>query len=190
MKTTEHQTRVRPQPGATRCPYCHDDCAETEDVVACRACLSRHHSDCWAEAGECSSCSASEYLGAPETETETETETEESTVLGMEKGELALWVTLLATSGLILGMVQGVSAFEAMFTEVGLKLPWLTQAVLAPAKHPLLCAFGVVAWVATAALARKHRKAFVAVVVGGVLVSIPLVMIALSLPLITTLEAL
>ena len=76
MKTTEHQTRVRPQPGATRCPFCHDDCAETEDVAVCRACRSRHHSDCWAEAGECSSCSASEYLGVPAERTETEVETE------------------------------------------------------------------------------------------------------------------
>src|SRR5579871_4463817 len=43
--------------GPTRCPFCHADIAiESEEWVACAACLARHHRECWEEAGACSSC--------------------------------------------------------------------------------------------------------------------------------------
>ena len=38
-----------------RCPYCHDDIRGGEDNRACHACLTWHHSECWAEGG-CVTC--------------------------------------------------------------------------------------------------------------------------------------
>lgn len=48
---------------ANRCPFCRDDVAPTESVV-CQSCLTRHHPDCWDEAGQCSSCSSQIRLQA------------------------------------------------------------------------------------------------------------------------------
>jgi len=48
----------------TRCPYCHDDCRPGEGEVACRACLARHHADCWKEHGACGSCQGTQALEA------------------------------------------------------------------------------------------------------------------------------
>lgn len=46
---------------ANRCPFCRDDVAATESV-ACVTCLTRHHRECWDEAGVCSSCGGGERL--------------------------------------------------------------------------------------------------------------------------------
>jgi len=155
-------TRVQPQAGATRCPFCHDECPPDAEVAVCRTCLSRHHAECWSEGGACASCSASEFLDAPgEAQELAAVETQEGSWLGTSKGDLGLWALLVATSALVLGLVQGVTAFEEIFAEVGVQVPFLTKLVLLPAKHPLLVTMALVCWVATAALARKRRKVFV-----------------------------
>ena len=183
-------TRVQPRGGATRWPFCHDEVTPEGEVVACRECLSRHHASCWEEGGACASCSAAECLTGPiEGEGQTEQQTQR-TWLGMTMGELGLWALLIATSAFILGLVQSVAAFEKMFAETGLDLPPLTQLVLIPARHPMLMAMAVVAWVATAAMARKHRKGFITIVLVGVLVSVLILVIALFLPLIGLIEKL
>ncbi|MBL4847002.1 MAG: hypothetical protein JKY65_15895 [Planctomycetes bacterium] len=44
-----------------RCPYCHDDVdLKAEDLNACSACRTIHHSDCLAEAGGCTVLGCSE----------------------------------------------------------------------------------------------------------------------------------
>jgi hypothetical protein len=48
----------------TRCPYCHSSVAETEEQVACKQCLARHHRSCWDEGHRCASCSATTPLVA------------------------------------------------------------------------------------------------------------------------------
>lgn len=181
--------RVRPQAGATRCPYCHDECAPEADVAVCRGCLSRHHAACWEEGAACASCGAGEFLSAP-AEGAREVVEATPTRLGMTRGEIGLWVALVATSALVLGLVQGVSAFERMFAELGVELPLLTQLVLVPTRYPTLLTLALVAWVATAAMARRHGRAFVAVVLGGMVVSVPVLVIALCLPLIGLLQKL
>jgi hypothetical protein len=39
--------------GKTRCPYCHAGVDVHEDLVACEACATVLHSDCWEELGGC-----------------------------------------------------------------------------------------------------------------------------------------
>lgn len=39
-----------------RCPYCHDGVEAASDKVACDACMSWHHRDCWRELGACGAC--------------------------------------------------------------------------------------------------------------------------------------
>lgn len=53
----ESTERVQVTVEVNRCPYCRDDVRPIESVV-CQACLTRHHPDCWDEAGRCSSCSS------------------------------------------------------------------------------------------------------------------------------------
>lgn len=49
----------------TRCPYCHDDVKVTAtDWIACRACLARHHVECWRDRGACASCRGTAVLVA------------------------------------------------------------------------------------------------------------------------------
>jgi len=48
---------VRGMTSVGRCPYCHDQ-AEVSASVACASCMSRHHTECWDELGECASCGA------------------------------------------------------------------------------------------------------------------------------------
>ncbi|MCO5165905.1 MAG: hypothetical protein M9894_06005 [Planctomycetes bacterium] len=40
----------------SRCPYCHDACAEADAVSVCRGCLARHHLECWDAGGACAAC--------------------------------------------------------------------------------------------------------------------------------------
>jgi len=54
----------RPRSGATRCPFCHDECQAGQEACACADCLSRHHLGCWDEAGGCSSCRSTNRLVA------------------------------------------------------------------------------------------------------------------------------
>lgn len=179
--------RVKPHAGATRCPFCHEECAPEVEVVVCRECLSRHHSACWGEGRACASCGAAEFLSAP---LEATRPAEAATSTGLTRGEVGLWITLIATSGVILGLVQAAGAFERMFAELGVELPVLTQLVLVPARHPTLVALALIVWVATAAMARRYHRAFVTVVLAGVLVSVPVLIIGLFLPLIGLLEKL
>ncbi len=39
-----------------RCPYCHDEVSQGDVKVACDACMSWHHRDCWGEQGACAAC--------------------------------------------------------------------------------------------------------------------------------------
>lgn len=174
--------RVEPQAGATRCPYCHDGCAPEADVAVCRTCLSRHHAECWSEGGACASCGASDYLDAPESREAAQPVVAEAP--GVGKRDVGLWVLLVGTSALLLGMVQASQTFLQMFEEVGVDLPALTKLCLAPAGHPFLASLGVVAWVVAAALARQRRKVFVGVVLTGTLLAIPIMVLGLFLPLI------
>jgi hypothetical protein len=42
---------------AQRCPFCHAKVVlETDEWVACKQCLARHHAACWGESSRCSSC--------------------------------------------------------------------------------------------------------------------------------------
>lgn len=41
--------------GQSRCPYCHED-ASGADLVACTACMAKHHEACWDEHTQCSAC--------------------------------------------------------------------------------------------------------------------------------------
>lgn len=50
------RARVRFEQSPTRCPYCHDDCSDDVEVVACRGCVAKHHAECWEENGRCGSC--------------------------------------------------------------------------------------------------------------------------------------
>jgi hypothetical protein len=54
---------VRFEQTPSRCPYCHGPCEDSEEVVACRACVARHHAECWRQLGRCSSCGATRFLG-------------------------------------------------------------------------------------------------------------------------------
>jgi hypothetical protein len=180
--------RVKPQAGATRCPFCHDECAPEVDVAVCRGCLSRHHAACWEEGAACASCGAAESLCAPAVTARPDAVG--PTWLGIQRGEVGLWIVLIATSGLVLGLVQGVSAFQRFFAEAGFELPALTRLALVPAGHPTLVALALIAWVATAAMARRHRRAFVTVVLLGVTASVPVLLLALFLPVVALLQKL
>lgn len=46
----------------TRCPYCHENCADEDQVLVCETCLSRHHEPCWTDHGACSSCGGERAL--------------------------------------------------------------------------------------------------------------------------------
>ena len=46
----------------TRCPYCHDSVDLETPWVACRACLARHHGECWADVGVCAACGVATCL--------------------------------------------------------------------------------------------------------------------------------
>ena len=179
-------TRVRSQAGATRCPFCHEDCPPEADVVVCRGCLARHHAGCWTEGKACASCGGAEGLSAP---VEAAQPAEQPWVLGMTRREVGLWVLLVGTAAFLLGMIQALGAFEQMFAEVGVPLPWLTEQVLWPSRHPSLATLAVVAWVATAALSRRHRL-FNRIVLVGVLIGIPLAVVGLFLPLIEIIQRL
>jgi hypothetical protein len=61
---------ARPRPGATRCPYCHEECEAGDGACACAACLSRHHVRCWEEGAGCGSCRATAPLVAAAAPTE------------------------------------------------------------------------------------------------------------------------
>lgn len=175
--------RVKPQAGATRCPFCHAGCEPEAEVVVCRACLSRHHAACWAEGGACASCQGREGLSSAAAEAQ-------AAEPGVTRGDVGLWLLLVGVSGVILGLVQGSKALLQFFAEWGLMLPLATRVALLPAQYPLLTSLAVVAWVATAAMARKRRRLFVWVVVAGALVSVPLLVIALLLPVITLIQKL
>jgi hypothetical protein len=54
---------VRFEHAPSRCPYCHSHCEDSEEVVACRACVARHHAECWRQLGRCSSCGGARFLG-------------------------------------------------------------------------------------------------------------------------------
>ncbi|HZU95853.1 MAG TPA: hypothetical protein VFF73_04035 [Planctomycetota bacterium] len=54
---------VRVSQSTVRCPYCHDTVSpEAESWLACRACLARHHTDCWNESLRCSTCGSGTAL--------------------------------------------------------------------------------------------------------------------------------
>lgn len=67
----DDQARVAFRGSPTRCPYCHADCFPASKNVVCRDCLARHHPDCWAETGRCSSCSSTIRMLAVEDASET-----------------------------------------------------------------------------------------------------------------------
>ena len=188
-KTTDRRPerqplRVEPQAGATRCPFCHEDCPPEADVAVCRSCLSRHHAACWQEGATCASCGASQCL----TPTGEASQTAGATGwLGMTRRELGLWVVLIGVSALILGLLRVIGRFEQMFEETGIAVPALTELVLTPARYPTLTTLAVIAWVATAALAHKRRRGFVAVVLVGLILSVPAVVLGLFLPLVSLL---
>src|SRR5579883_1036454 len=47
-----------------RCPFCHADIGpRSDDWVACRDCLARHHRACWSELHACSTCGRRGFLG-------------------------------------------------------------------------------------------------------------------------------
>jgi len=50
----------------TRCPFCHDQVDVEARWVACRACLARHHPECWGEAGACAGCGVATCLAEDE----------------------------------------------------------------------------------------------------------------------------
>jgi hypothetical protein len=50
----EREVRVERSP--IRCPYCKDELAGVEGVVACAACGARHHDACHSENGRCATC--------------------------------------------------------------------------------------------------------------------------------------
>src|SRR4051812_36381946 len=102
--------RVEPRGGATRCPYCHEECPPGEDVRVCRECLARHHAACWSESEGCAGCRAREAL-AP------------------EKGPAR--PNLLGTVSLALGLaslvvVPGVAIFIARLAQTD---PWQIRAL-------------------------------------------------------------
>jgi len=55
---------IRVEGSPTRCPFCHDDCAATDEALVCASCLGRHHAACWSEHGRCSSCQGDTALEA------------------------------------------------------------------------------------------------------------------------------
>jgi hypothetical protein len=67
---TTQSLAVRTHRSPTRCPYCHDQVSLETPWVACRACLARHHADCWGDVHACAACGVSQCLpdvGADET---------------------------------------------------------------------------------------------------------------------------
>jgi hypothetical protein len=66
------RTEIRIAGSPSRCPFCHSDIAvASEDWVACRGCLARHHAPCWKELTRCGACGHDRALadhvpGAPE----------------------------------------------------------------------------------------------------------------------------
>jgi|SRR5579872_3568558 len=47
-----------------RCPFCHGEIGpRSDDWVACRDCLARHHRACWSELHACSTCGRRDFLG-------------------------------------------------------------------------------------------------------------------------------
>jgi hypothetical protein len=46
-----------------RCPFCHEAIAPVaSDWVACKACLARHHQECWSESPRCGTCGGAAFL--------------------------------------------------------------------------------------------------------------------------------
>ena len=49
---------------AVRCPWCHEDVViASDDWVACRECMARHHDTCWEERARCATCGGAARLG-------------------------------------------------------------------------------------------------------------------------------
>ncbi len=176
------KARVTPRGGATRCPYCHDECDPSTDVVVCRECLSRHHEGCWREGGSaCSSCSATEALTPEGAEREEKTLNKLAPLAILLTGEAILFYIIFAAI---------IPAFREMFATTGIILPALTEAALALSERPLLATAvftGLVAFIARSKLAPKGRAAGLALLNGGL---IGFVILSLFLPLIELIEKL
>lgn len=71
-KSNPETIQQQPRAGATRCPFCHDECVAGQDACACADCLSRHHTACWEEASGCSSCRSANRLSATSSSDEVE----------------------------------------------------------------------------------------------------------------------
>lgn len=107
---------ARPRPGATRCPYCHEECEPGPDACACAECLSRHHRACWDEQGSCGSC-----RGTARLEAAAPTRAGDSTVIdawlklgGVYNGGLAAVTLLLLNVQLVSPLVLVQVAFGAL----------------------------------------------------------------------------
>ncbi len=52
--------------GGLRCPFCHSEVkTASEEWVACRECLARHHAACWGESAKCAACGHDQKIAAP-----------------------------------------------------------------------------------------------------------------------------
>lgn len=178
------KARVTPKGGATRCPFCHDECDPSTDVVVCRECLSRHHEGCWREGGSaCSSCSATEAL-TPEGAEQNEQKTFE------KPAPLAI---LMASEGILFFAIFAaiIPAFKKMFEETGISLPEVTKLLLTGAAYPLLASAAIAGLVALAARFKVGDKTSVPArlaVLNGALIGF--VLLGLFLPLLTLIEKL
>lgn len=85
----------------SRCPYCHDACAEADAVTVCRGCLARHHLECW-DAGEaCAACGGVRALREVTTAAQVRRAEAEAYAAAVRREPLAVRLTLGAAFALL-----------------------------------------------------------------------------------------
>lgn len=129
--------RVVVRSAVRRCAWCHD---EVEATRACTTCLTGLHPDCWLEAGRCPTLGCSPPARVPDA----------------SRLVLAVWLATLGAGWF--GLARVLPAFDRVFREVGVDLPWLTEALLAlgrAAAHPAGTALFAAGALASVAAGRR-----------------------------------
>jgi hypothetical protein len=103
-----------------RCPYCHDDVLGGEPQHGCPGCRAWHHAACWSESAACCAACGREDVWTPAPRP-----------APPASARLLLCWTFLALA-IPYSQATVLPAFQAMFREVGCRLPHLTEFALGP----------------------------------------------------------
>ncbi|MBX3471949.1 MAG: hypothetical protein KF878_34280 [Planctomycetes bacterium] len=109
----------------SRCPYCHDACAEDDAVSVCRGCLARHHLECWD--GACAACGGVRALQEVTTVAQVRRAEAEAYAAAIRREPLAVRLTLGVAFALlaVVCMCFGVFVVARAFSAFEHPLEWL-----------------------------------------------------------------